>query len=596
MTTRKRQGPAHRGSVAPPEASPNRDAVENARLVEEAERRTKEMTALLEVSRVVASSLDLGEVLGSIVDQLGAITEHTGASIVLFRDDSLEFAEARSITGTRAQIGARVPFTAAPDLSAALKRGESVIIDDVRSDKPLAADYREIIRSVGVPDRPPFNVIRSWMAVPLALKERVLGTLTISWTEPAYFTADHARLARAFADQASIAIENARLYEEMRSSARRFEALSRADSELFCSLDLDTVLQALVDVTVDVLGVDKSMVTTWDADANVMTLRASRNLSEPTLAYIRGLFDQRTQHLEARNAGRERYDDSLEGIVVTEDLSRASPHLVPIIEAESIGSMIEVPVFSADGRPLGFFSVAYTADHHFDEGEKRLLVALAERAAVAISNAELFERAQHVASLEERQRLARELHDSVSQALYGISLGARTARTLLDRNPADAVEPVDYISSLAEVGLTEMRALIFELRPESLETEGLVAAISKQAAALQARHGIPVECRLDSEPQLPLPVKETLYRITQEALHNTVKHAAASTAQVVLEVSDTKTSVTIQDDGAGFDPDRDFPGHLGLRSMKERAARSGGTVSIESAPGSGTCVRASFPR
>ncbi len=139
-------------------------------------------------------------------------------------------------------------------------------------------------------------------------------------------------------------MENARLYDEMRSSARRFEALSRADSELFRSLDLDTVLQALVDVTVDVLGVDKSMVSTWDVDARVMSLRAWRNLGESTLAYICALFDRRTQHLESRD---EHYDDSLMGVIVTEDPSRAPPHLVPIIEAEGIGSMIEIPVFSA---------------------------------------------------------------------------------------------------------------------------------------------------------------------------------------------------------------------------------------------------------
>lgn len=220
MGTRKRQRPAVGGAVT------NQEAV-TARLVEEAESRTREATALLEVSRVVASSLDLGEVLGAILDQLGAIMEHTGASILLIRDDSFEFVAARSDTGARAQIGARIPSTVGPGMAAAMTRGDVVIIDDVRADAPMAADYRAVIRFVGAPDRPPFNIIRSWMSVPLTVKERVLGALTISWIEPGYFTSDHARLARAFADQASIAIENARLFEEMRSSTRRFEALSR---------------------------------------------------------------------------------------------------------------------------------------------------------------------------------------------------------------------------------------------------------------------------------------------------------------------------------------------------------------------------------
>src|SRR5438552_6482062 len=593
MATRRRHAGDNRRPVTP-------QAVDTARLIDEAERRTRETTALLEVSRVVASSLDLSEVLGAILDQLGAITEHTGASILLIRDDVFEFVAARSITGSRAQIGARLPYTAGSGIAASIKRGEVVIIDDVRSDEPLAADYREIIRAIGVPDRPPFNVIRSWMAVPLALKDRVLGTLTISWIEPAYFTADHARLARAFGDQASIAIENAGLYEEMRSSARRFEALSRADSELFRSLDLDTVLQALVDVTVDVLGTDKSMVSTWDVDTQVMTLRAWRNLGGGTLAYIRELFNQRTQRLEAPNAEREGYDDSLAGVIVTEDPSRAPPHLVPIIEAEGIASMIEIPVVSRDGRPLGFFSVAYTTGHHFDEAEQRLLTGLAERAAAAISNAELFERAQQAASLEERQRLARELHDSVSQALYGIALGARTARTLLDRDPPAAVEPVDYVLSLAEVGLAEMRALIFELRPESLESEGLIAAIRKQVEAVQARHGLRVDFQPCDEPDLPLPVKEAVYRIAQESLHNVIKHSRATHVRVTLASTAAATPVgadlqlEVADNRSGFDPAGDFPGHLGLRSMRERAEKSGGRLEIRSQAGAGARVIATF--
>jgi signal transduction histidine kinase len=586
MATQKSQRRDHRGRGTP-------QAVDYAGLAEEAERRTRETTALLEVSRAVASSLDLNEVLGAIVDQLGAITEHTGASIVLFRDDAFEFAQARSVTGTRARIGAQVPYTVAPGISAELKRGETVIIDDVRSGEPLAADYRAIIETIGVLDQAPFNVIRSWMGVPLMLKDRVLGALTISWTEPAYFTADHARLARAFADQAALALENARLYDEMRGSARRFEAISRADSELFRSLDLDAVLQALVDVTVDVLGVDKSMVSTWDAEASVMSLRAWRNLSPRTLAYIRELFGRRTQNLEARNP-EERYEDSLAGVIVTEDLADAPSHLVPIIEAEGIGSMIEIPVFSAAGQPLGFFSVAHTTEHHFEEAEQRLLTALADRAGVAISNAALYERAQQVASLEERQRLARELHDSVSQALYGIALGARTAQTLLARDPASAAEPVDYILSLAEVGLAEMRALIFELRPESLESEGLNAAIRKQLDALQARHSMEVNFQPSDEPDLPLSVKEAVYRIAQEALNNVVKHSRATEVTVSLSTADGNVVLRVEDNGAGFDPGGEFPGHLGLKSMRERAENVGGRLEVRSRAGAGTQVIAVF--
>jgi signal transduction histidine kinase len=582
VATRKRQTPDNRGPVRPHAAGSNVDVLENVRLFEEAERRTREMTALLEVSRVVASSLDLGDVLGAILDQLGAITEHTGASILLIRDDAFEFVEARSITGLRAQIGARIPFTVGPLLAAAMKRGEIVIIDDVRADEPMAADYRAVIRSIGVPDRPPFNVIRSWMSVPLALKERVLGALTISWTAPAYFTAERARLARAFADQAALALGNARLYEDMRASAREFEVLSRADSELFRSLDLDAVLQALVDVTVDMLGTDKSMVATWDADTGTMSLRAWRNLGEPALALIGQMYRRLPP----------RMDEPV--VTVTEDPSKARSEEMPLVESEGIRSFIHVPVVSPGGRPLGVFTVAYTTEHHFGEAEQRLLTALAERAAVAIDNAELHERAQHAASLEERQRLARELHDSVSQALYGIALGARTARALLDRDPPAAVEPVDYILSLAEAGLAEMRALIFELRPESLESEGLNAAIRKQVEAVQARHAIRVDFLSSEEPDLPLAVKEAVYRIAQESLTNIVKHSQATQVRILLASTAAGLELEVADNGTGFDTAGDFPGHLGLRSMRERAEKLGGRLEISSQAGVGTRVVATF--
>jgi signal transduction histidine kinase len=197
--------------------------------------------------------------------------------------------------------------------------------------------------------------------------------------------------------------------------------------------------------------------------------------------------------------------------------------------------------------------------------------------------------------LEERQKLARELHDSVSQALYGIALGTHAARTALERDPDHVTEPLDYVLTLAEAGLAEMRALIFELRPESLETEGLVSALSKQAAALQARYEIAVSISLCDEPDLPLRAKQELYRIAQEAMHNTVKHARASRMDLRLEQTTGETLLEVRDNGAGFDTTVAYPGHLGLHSMRERVAKLSGTFQIESTPGAGTRICVHIP-
>lgn len=201
-----------------------------------------------------------------------------------------------------------------------------------------------------------------------------------------------------------------------------------------------------------------------------------------------------------------------------------------------------------------------------------------------------------VAALEERQRLARELHDSVSQALYGIALGARTARTQLERDPAKVAEPLDYVLSLAEAGLSEMRALIFELRPESLQNEGLVAALTKQADALRARHKLELVTSFCPEPGISLDAKETLYRIAQEALQNVAKHASATQVELSLQMTDERLTLEVRDNGKGFDAGREFPGHLGMKSMPERAAQIGGEFHIQSHPDAGTVITVTIPK
>jgi signal transduction histidine kinase len=247
------------------------------------------------------------------------------------------------------------------------------------------------------------------------------------------------------------------------------------------------------------------------------------------------------------------------------------------------------------GRSLGILASYHPAEPALTEPQLALLRALAGQAAVAIENANLLYQAQEKASLEERQRLARELHDSVSQALYGIALGAKTARSMLERDPARAAEPLDYVLALANAGLTEMRALIFELRPESLEQEGIVIALEKQAGALRSRHKLQVETDLGAEPVAPLEVKQALFRIAQEALHNIVKHARATSVSIVLASGADGLTLEVRDDGVGFDPSEAYPGHFGLRSIRERATRLGGHAEVSSAPGAGTRIIAWAP-
>ena len=257
----------------------------------------------------------------------------------------------------------------------------------------------------------------------------------------------------------------------------------------------------------------------------------------------------------------------------------------------SFRSWLGVPLIHKD-NVIGMLALAAMTPDFYTARHGRLTMAFANQVATAIENARLYEQAQQLATLEERQRLARELHDSVTQTLFSMTLLGEALPQILDRDPERARERIARLNDLARGALAEMRALIFELRPESLEREGLTAALEKQAAALRSRHLLVVEVTLCPEPNLPLEMKDDLYRIAREALHNTVKHANATYVTLQLALTAGAIMLEVTDNGAGFDPSGDFPGHLGLRSMRERVGRLGGELRIESAPGRGTRVRA----
>jgi len=169
------------------------------------------------------------------------------------------------------------------------------------------------------------------------------------------------------------------------------------------------------------------------------------------------------------------------------------------------------------------------------------------------------------------------------------------AREHLDQDPSRAAQPIDYVLRLADASQAEMRALIFELRPEVLEKEGLLAALNRQIDVLRAKQGFSAQLIAHAEPELAIEVKQALYRIAQEALWNAVKHACPRHVHVRLEAHQDSVDLEIADDGVGFDPNGNFPGHLGLRSMNERAIGVGGSLEIVSARGRGTRVTIRLP-
>jgi len=262
---------------------------------------------------------------------------------------------------------------------------------------------------------------------------------------------------------------------------------------------------------------------------------------------------------------------------------------------EGVRSYLAIPLASRE-RVFGFVRLSWKRPHAFTSRHAELATAFAAQVAIAFENARLFDLAQQRAAFEERQRLARELHDSVAQSLFSITLFARAAEIGLTHagiDPSGAVgQSIGQLRELTHGALAEMRALIFELRPDALAEEGLVAALQRQAAALTAREGLPITVEGPDE-RLPLApdVEEHLYRLAMEALHNTIRHASATRAWISISTEDDQMVVAIGDDGCGFDPTLARPGHLGLTTMADRAARIGGQFIIESSPGHGTLTR-----
>jgi signal transduction histidine kinase len=263
-------------------------------------------------------------------------------------------------------------------------------------------------------------------------------------------------------------------------------------------------------------------------------------------------------------------------------------------------SFLGVPIVTQDGVIGAFYLTEKEDDNSFDETDEELIELLASHAAIAITNARLYERSRELSILSERNRLALELHDVVSQKLFSVILSAESAATLLDRDPVDpaAVRPqVARLQTLAREALEELRSLILGLRPPELERDGLAGALRKEIAMLERVHGVPIELDIDGDVDGDTERCLAVLRIAHEAIHNALRHARPGHVHVVLSQINGAMTVEVNDDGIGFEPGSGElrSRHLGLTSMEERARELGGRLQIRSSPGSGTTVRLEVP-
>ena len=443
----------------------------------------------------------------------------------------------------------------------------------------------------------------------------------------AHFTHADVRTLSAFAEHAAVAIQNARRYEWERRRTERLALIARVGRIITADLRLDDMLQRAADAIHELLGYPSVAIPLIEpADPDTMVLTT---------------FGGSYKHL----AGREYRIPTAQGLMGAASRTRqavlvndvlADPRYLPTPFVPNPVAELAVPIVIGD-RTLGVVNVE--SERPFSDDDAALLRIVADQLAVAIENARLYAAAQRIAALEERQRLARELHDSVTQLVFGVALLAESLGSTWRRDAAEGERRTERLVVLSREALMEMRALLAELRPATIaqpvvergaaglaadpeagdvpasdgnralgvaavRTHGLPGALAQHAriAGLAAGEGLHIE--LDTRAYVPqgAACEEALYRIAQEALNNVVKHADARRVRVKLAAGGADVQLTVEDDGAGF-PDPGYTPHvgghtvegLGLATMHERALEIGGAMRVVTARGRGTAVHVTVP-
>jgi PAS domain S-box-containing protein len=437
----------------------------------------------------------------------------------------------------------------------------------------------------------------SFAGYPLLVEDQVVGVMAMFSQHPLMDdTLDAlATVANAIAQGIGRKWAEEHLEDRVNERTRELALLLEVSHNIASTLELKSLLDTILTQLKTVIDYQAVVLYAFqDHRLTILNYQGEQSLEQ--IRWLLSLLEQDMTHVLQQHQYEPFMIEDISQDTRLPQSSLAAVNTHPHIDLALLRSSLAVPLIIKD-RVIGLLTLFHNQPHYYTHQHASLARTLAYQAAVALENARLYGQAQELAILQERQRLARELHDSVSQALYGIVLGTRSARTLLHRDLHKLATLLDNIQAQAEASLTEMRTLIFELRPESLEIDGLIIALKKQVEALRTRYELTITLELGDEPPLPFLVKEALYRIALEALNNIVKHAHASTAHLRLTKHAGVAGIVLEvsDDGAGFNPDQSFPGHLGLQSMHERVARLGGLLQIISSPGQGTLIRVSIP-
>ncbi|MHB8573891.1 MAG: sensor histidine kinase [Dehalococcoidia bacterium] len=532
-----------------------------------------------------SSDVELRTVIDSVVHSATLQTSFPLAALALMQPKSLsfDFIASADVPEAFARLIMDVPVNSPRLRGSALERAiatqQPAIIADVcdLATDALTEPVRSIMLDAG---------IQAYVCVPLVAKGRFQGALFVYDHRPRPDAETDLPQLMALADQAAVAIANARLYDSMEESLRQTRALQRVTAALAGSLDLHELLDLALTSAMQLFEADRAAVFLADRASGAVSSVASRGLSAAYLERLRSRYGSESPARAAAPDHRYVAD------------AQSDPLLGPLRDAaceEGFRSMLFESLRYRD-QPIGTFVLYHDNIRAYSDAEIGIARTFADQVAIGVEHARLFAEVRRAAALEERNRLARELHDSVKQSLFSIALMADAVPQLIARTPDRAEERVQRIGDLARGALAEMSALILELRPAALEDGGRAAALRAYAATFQSRENVSVRVLIEREVRLRPDAEEALFRIAQEALNNVAKHAAATAVTVELTVAPGRVSLCIQDDGRGFDPSSALARHgFGMTSMRERATLAGATLAIVSAPDNGTAVRVDLP-
>ncbi|MCQ3937163.1 MAG: hypothetical protein DPW18_08965 [Chloroflexi bacterium] len=363
------------------------------------------------------------------------------------------------------------------------------------------------------------------------------------------------------------------------------EALYQADEKILRSVTLNHIFQTLVDVSVSILKADRSVVLTWNEEKRKIMPRVSHGFQAASLAVLNFNQDEGVIGIAVKTGTA----------VIVADLARASfrEDVRAAIQNEGIQSFAHFPIV-VDGKVIAIFSVAYTRPNALTKDSARLFTALVNRAALSIANMELFEQTKDLAVMEERNRLARDLHDSAKQKAFAALAQLGIVNGMARVVPQEVAPHLTEAETLIYEVIQELNFLIQEIYPIALQEKGLQTTLREYVFEWEHRNDAIVNLTIQNERQLPLEMEQAVYRVIQEALANIARHSKAKRADISLVYNHEVLQVMIADDGCGFDMNQKAKG-MGFRSMRERISSIRGTLQVQSAPGQGTRLIIQIP-